>query len=301
MNLFQAVRYFFREAAVNLARGWKVSLLAVFTIAVSLFLGGVFLLASRNLSGSVARWQREARVAVYLTPQTTGAELAALAKLAAAEPWVRAVHPVTPGQAQVRFRQVFPSLADLVSSGSEEPLPASLELELREEARDGRDLSAALDAWRHRPGVTLVDDDREWLAQVQAIVAVLRGVGLMLGLVLLGAAVFTIASVIRLTAFLHGEEISILRLVGATEFFIRGPFYAEGLLQGLLGGLIAGGALFGVWWGVHERAAGALVPSLLAAEFLGAEQMAWLVLLGALAGLAGAVASLRGETLRSAG
>ena len=299
MSFLQALRSFFRDAAVNLVRGWKVSLVAVLTIAVSLFLSGVFLLASRNLARSVERWQREARVVVYLTPQATAGELAGWARRAAGEPWVQTVHPVDQGQAQERFRSIFPSLADLVTAGSEEPLPASLEIEVRPAARGSREQLSALASWRRAPGVTLIDDDREWLAQVQGLVAVIRGVGLVLGLVLLGAAVFTIGSVIRLAAFLHSEEISILRLVGATEFYIRGPFYAEGLLQGTLGGLFAAGGLYGAWLLVRQRAGDALVPSLLAADFLAADQLAALVLLGTAAGLIGAITSLRGETLRS--
>jgi cell division transport system permease protein len=299
VSFLQALRSFFRDAVVNLVRGWKVSLVAVLTIAVSLFLSGVFLLASRNLARSVERWQREARVVVYLTPQTPAEELATWARRASAERWVQAVHPVDQRQAQERFRSIFPSLADLVTGGSEEPLPASLEIEVRPAARGSREQVSALAAWRQAAGVTLIDDDREWLAQVQGLVAVIRGVGLVLGLVLLGAAVFTIGSVIRLAAFLHSEEISILRLVGATEFYIRGPFYAEGLLQGTLGGLCAAGGLYGAWLLVRQRAGDALVPSLLAADFLAADQLAALVLLGTAAGLIGAITSLRGETLRS--
>lgn len=299
MSFLQALRSFFRDAGVNLVRGWKVSLVAILTIAVSLFLSGVFLLASRNLAQSVERWQREARVVVYLTPQTSATELLEWTRKAEAESWVQAVAPVDQRQAQERFRSIFPSLADLVAGGSEEPLPAALEIEVRPASRGSREQVSALAAWRKAPGVTLIDDDREWLAQVQGLVAVIRGVGLVLGLVLLGAAVFTIGSVIRLAAFLHAEEISILRLVGATEFYIRGPFYAEGLLQGTLGGLFAAGGLYGAWLLVRERAGESLVASLLAKQFLAADQLAALVLLGTAAGLVGAITSLRGETLRT--
>ena len=299
MSFLQALRSFFRDAGVNLVRGWKVSLVAILTIAVSLFLSGVFLLASRNLAQSVERWQREARVVVYLTPQTSATELLEWTRKAEAESWVQAVSPVDQRQAQERFRSIFPSLADLVAGGSEEPLPAALEIEVRPASRGSREQVSALAAWKKAPGVTLIDDDREWLAQVQGLVAVIRGVGLVLGLVLLGAAVFTIGSVIRLAAFLHAEEISILRLVGATEFYIRGPFYAEGLLQGTLGGLFAAGGLYGAWLLVRERAGESLVASLLAKQFLAADQLAALVLLGTAAGLVGAITSLRGETLRT--
>jgi cell division transport system permease protein len=146
-----------------------------------------------------------------------------------------------------------------------------------------------------------VDDDREWLGQLETLVAVGRGVGFALAGGLMGAAIFTIAAVIRLTAYLHQEEISILRLVGATEFYIRGPFYAEGLLQGVIGGLLATGSLYLLYRIVEARKAASLVAALLTTDFLTPGQTALLVLLGGGAGLLGAVASLRRERLDSPG
>lgn len=296
MNLLQALRYFCHEAAVNLLRSWKVSLLAVLTIAVSLFFGGAFLLVSGNLSASVERWRGEMRAVIYLKPDTPEADLQRLAAEAARQPGVKSVQPVTPAAARQRFQEIFPGLADLVAGWQDEPLPASLEVGF-DPAAAAQARTAWLDGWRHRPEVSLVDDDREWLGQLETVVAVVRAVGLALVGGLLGAAIFTIASVIRLTAYLHHEEISILRLVGSTEFFIRGPFYVEGLLQGLLGGLVASGALWGVYQFLHTRGRGSLVSAVLALDFLKLQDVAFLVLLGGAAGLFGAVASLRREAL----
>jgi cell division transport system permease protein len=143
--------------------------------------------------------------------------------------------------------------------------------------------------------VSMVDDDRDWVRQLEAVLRVIRGVGLVVVAVLLGAAIFTIAAVIRLTAYLHRDEIGIMRLVGATELFIRGPFYVEGLLQGVLGGGLAVGSL----WLSHRllvpHAPGAWLADALVGSFLPAAQQAALVALGAAAGLTGAVTSLRRE------
>jgi cell division transport system permease protein len=293
MKFVQALLYFFREATVNLLRGWKVSLLAVLTIAVSLFVGGAFLLVSGNLSGSIERWRNEIRVLVYLKPEATEADLRRLAAEAARLPGVTSVDAVTPAQARERFKDVFPSLSDLVAGWQDEPLPASLEIGLE----PGAGRTAWLEGWRGRPEVELIDDDREWLGQLETAVAVVRAVGLALLGGLLGASIFTIASVIRLTAYLHHEEIEIMRLVGATEFFIRGPFYAEGFLQGLLGGALASGALYGAYQLIHARSEGSLFSNILALDFLDLQQVAFLILLGGLAGLFGAVVSLRREAL----
>jgi cell division transport system permease protein len=293
MSFLQALRYFFREATINLLRGWKVSLLAVLTIAVSLFIGGAFLLVSGNLSASVERWRGEMRVVIYLKPETPEADLRRLAAEAARVPGVISVEPVTAAAARTRFQEVFPSLSNLVAGWKEEPLPASLEVGLDPRVAAGPGREAWLAEWRKRPEVSLIDDDREWLGQLATVVAVVRAVGLALVAGLLGAAIFTIASVIRLTAYLHNEETGIMRLVGATEFFIRGPFYVEGFLQGLIGGLLASAGLYGAFAALHARGKGSLFSSVLALDFLGPRQVAFLILLGGAAGLFGAVVSLR--------
>ena len=87
-----------------------------------------------------------------------------------------------------------------------------------------------------------------------------------------------------------------MRLVGATEFFIRGPFYVEGLLQGLLGAGAALGVLYGAYHALAARLGSSLF-TLLTTDFLSGRQIAVLVLLGAAAGLFGAVLSLRRESL----
>jgi cell division transport system permease protein len=300
MSLARALRYFAREATLNLLRSWRVSLLAVLTIMVSLLLGGTFLLASRNLAASVARWQGQLRVVIYLKPATPAPDLDRLAAVARTAPWVAAVDIVSSDTARARFRQAFPSLADLAGGGSGEgggePLPASLEVTLRRDQAEASGLAAWLEGWRQRPEVIMVDDDRDWVGQVETAVAVVRAVGLVLGGILLGAAIFTIASIIRLTAYLHHEEIATMRLVGATEFFIRGPFYVEGLIQGLLGGGLAGIGLYAGYRFVRSRSH-SLLASVLTANFLSPTQLTLLLLLGAAAGLVGAITSLRREPL----
>lgn len=297
MTLVQAVAYFFREAGVNLLRGWKTSLLAVLTIAVSLLVGGAFLLASGNLLRSVERWRGDMRVIVYLRPETPPAVLERLRAEAAGAPFVASAQAVTARDARERFRQVFPGMADLVEGWEDEPLPASIEVALRDPDERSPETLAWIESWRRRPEVTVVDDDREWLGQLETLVALGRAVGLALAGGLLAAAIFTIASVIRLAAYLHSEEISILRLVGATEFYIRGPFYAEGLLQGLIGGTVATAGLYAVFQAARARAADSLIASVLTAGFLSPRQIVLLILLGGGAGLLGAIASLRRERL----
>lgn len=297
MSFLQALVYFFREACLSLVRSWKVSLLAVVTITMSLFLGGVFLLVTGNLERVISQWSAESKIVIYLEDGSGDDTVSRLVDRIGEPPWVVDVVPVSADEAQERFREAFPSLGDLLEGWGDEPLPASLEVGL-DLARIEDD---AFETWigevRSEAAVSMVDDDRDWLEQLDAVVLVIQGLGMVLGTILLGTAIFTISSVIRLTAYLYRDEIAVMRLVGATEFFIRGPFYMEGLIQGLAGGLLAISALFGAYSFVLEKSGSSLLAALLTSEFLDLSELTVLVGVGGLAGLIGAVASLRRESL----
>ena len=297
MNLWQALRYFFREAVVSLLRSWKVSLLAVLTIAVSLFVSGVVLLVSGNLGHLVQQWRSQTKLVVYFQPDVAASQVRELAAAAEAEGWVSAVEAVSAEEAEARFRSSFPSLGDLVEGWDEDPLPPSLEISFNAATLPQAEYAAWVETVRGRPEVAMVDDDRDWLSQMSAVIAVARGVGLALGVVLLGAAIFTIGSVIRLTAYMYHEEIAIMRIVGATEFFIRGPFYVEGLLQGSLGATLALASLYAAHGLVQAPSDASLWGSVITAEFLSLRGQIALLAMGAMAGLVGAVFSLRRESL----
>lgn len=297
MTLAQALAYFTREACLNLVRSWRVSLLAVITIAISLFLAGVFLLLGGNLRQLIADWHRESKVIVYLTTESTDDDRRRVEQRLRSVPWALAIEAVPAELARERFEKAFPSLADLLEGWGHEPLPFSFEIALEWHRVDRQELERWSAAMRLDPAVSMVDADQDWLGQLETAVLVLRGLGFALGTVLLLTAVFTIASVIRLTAFLYRDEISVMRLVGATEFFIRGPFYLEGLLQGLLGSLLAVFGLLTVHGVLLGRHGDSLILRLVAGKFLSLGQILTLIGLGAAAGLVGAVASLRKETL----
>ncbi len=302
MNFLQAASYFLREAVVGLARSLRVSLLAILTIAVSLFLSGMVLLVSKNLSRTVHEWRAEARFVVYLAPELDAAGRAALRAEIERGRWTEGLEEITPEVARVRFERAFPSLAELVAERGSGALPSSFEAVLKPvPPADVSGFEAWVEDLRGRPGVAMVDADQDWISQVETLLALIRGLGLALATILLGASVFTIASVVRLTSFLYREEIGVMRLVGATEFYIRGPFYFEGILQGLLGGLIAAGALGASHFVLAPRVASSLVAGSLAATFLSPAELVALVLFGGIAGWTGAIVSLSRESLEAPG
>ncbi|HUP24813.1 MAG TPA: permease-like cell division protein FtsX [Thermoanaerobaculia bacterium] len=301
MTLSRALGYFWREAARNLARSWRASLVAVLTIGTSLAVAGAFLLLTGNLARAAAGWRSELTATVFLRDDATPEQQERVLELARAPAWARAAEMVSADTAAERFGATFSSLADVVAATTDNPFLASVEVTLDPDALEGGALAGWAARLESEPGVEFVDSDQQWLERLVEVVAFARLVGLVVGLGLVVAATFTIAFVIRLTAYLHLEEIAVMRLVGATEFYIRGPFYVEGLLQGLLGGLLALSALFSLHALALSRAADSAWLSLALGSFLPWREQVLLLLLGGFAGLFGAVASLRRESLRPAG
>ncbi len=299
MTTLQVIIYFLREAATGMRRSWRVTLLAMVTIGISLFVGGLFLMLGRNLSNLVEEWRGETKVIVYFEPGITAILVDELAAEVAEVPWVLEVDIVTVDEASERFRRLFPSLGDLVEGWGDEPLPASLEVRFDPLQVETSSFSVWLDELRKSESVQMVDDDRAWLHQLTTLVRLVKSLGVGLGGVLLGAAIFTIASVVKLTAYLYRHEIEVMRLVGATEFVIRGPFYMEGLLQGLGGGLLALLGLAGCYEWLASGGSSSLLSTLLAERFLPWSLALFLVAVGALAGVLGAALSLRAEVPKS--
>ncbi len=302
MTFLQAVGYFFREACLNLVRSFRISLVATLTIALSLFLGGLFYAVGEGLSRMVEGWGKALRVVVFLRDGVDLADtgLVALEAKMRSAPWVAAVARVSSREATTRLEALYPSLGDVLAGMEGDPLPASIEASLApERVVDETAFRAWLTELQQDPRVEAVEDDREFLERALGVVAIGRAFGTGLGLALLLGAVFTAASVIRLTAYLYLDEIAVMRLVGATEFYVRGPFYVEGLLQGMLGGGLAVGGLVLSFELVARNQALALWLPGLGRGVPSTPQLLALIGLGGGAGLLGAVLSLRREKLLS--
>ena len=295
MSFARALLYFLREACQSLLRSWKISVVAILTMGVGLFLCSVFLLASQNLSSLLESWSRGLRVVVYLHPDPDAAGYEALAKEVESPDWVTSVSRVSAEQASDRFREAFPSLSSLTRDWQEPPFPASLEASLEASAVDTPALDVWLESIRSHPAVLMVDADQEWLGQLSTFLGLVTGAGATLGLVFLAAAVLTGASILRLIAHLQREETAIMRLVGATEFFVRGPFYVEGLILGLSGAIVALASLAMITQWADRGPEQALWSGLLFSRFLSLGGSLLILGAGGLTGVLGAVVSLRRE------
>jgi cell division transport system permease protein len=292
MAVFRALGYFFQEALTSLWRSRLINALSVGTIAVSLFVLGAFLTLASNLNEVVTRWTEKVQVTFYLQDDVEPFVRDSLVNRLKEDPAVESLVPVSRQEALERFRTLFRDLRTLPDDLGENPFPASLEVTLRAGHQSPDEVTRLVREYEKAPGVEEVQYDLLWIQRLSTAVRLVRGVGLFLGGILVLAGVFTISNVIRLTLYARQDELDIMRLVGATQAYVRGPFVVEGMIQGGLGGLLSVGLL---WMGFRVVARDALAASDLlgrAVVFLPVELCLFIVLGGMAVGIVGSLVSL---------
>ena len=293
--------YFFREAFRRIWVSKRSSFVAVAMIAISLLIVGAFLLISENLGRAVTIAQGKSRVEIYLANDANPAQIAAVDRYLAAHRDLARRRFVSRDEALRRFSSYFTNLDPIVRQLDGNPFPPSFECDVAPNSVQSAAFAREVKEVRAIAGVDDVQFDWEWVRRLKRVVNVINIVGLVAGGILALAAAFTIANVIRLTMMLYREEIEIMRLVGATERIIRGPFLIEGLLQGILGSLLALILLFTAFLVARRLLppANALVWSFLLNGFLPWQKIAALIAGGTIAGYFGSWLSVResGEEL----
>jgi len=292
MPVLRALVYFAEEALQSLWRSRLISVLSIVTIGVSLFVLGAFLTVASNLNAVVSHWTQKVQVTVYLRDGIEPRARALLDERLAADPAVASFSGVSREQALARFQDLFRDLRTLPDDLGQNPFPESIEVTLRPERQSADEVSRLATSLQQAPGVEEVQYDLLWIQRLATTARLVRGLGAVLGGILALAGVFTISNVIRLTVYARQDELDIMRLVGATRAYVRGPFVVEGMLQGGLGGLLAV-ALLSFSVGVLAR------DALRASELLGRAALLLpldvcvaLVLGGMAVGLVGSLVSL---------
>jgi cell division transport system permease protein len=292
MALLRALAYFLEEALTSLWRSRLINALSIGTIAVSLFVLGAFLTVASNLNQVVERWTQKVRVTFFLTDGLEPHIRQSLLDRLRDDRAVGSLEVVSREEALERFRTLFRDLRTLPDDLGENPFPASIEVSLRADHQSPEEVRRLVQAFEKAPGVQEVQYDLLWIERLSTAARLVRGVGALLGGILVLAGVFTISNVIRLTVYARQEELDIMRLVGATRGYVKGPFVVEGMLQGGLGGVVSIGLL---WLTFRVLASEAMAASDLmgrAVVLLPGRLTVLLVAGGMAVGIAGSLVSL---------
>jgi cell division transport system permease protein len=293
---FARFAYVFRSAFRGLRSSPVTSAVAVATISVSLVLAGTFFLLVRNMEELLGEFGDDLHVTVYIADGVSADRQRELARIAMTVEGVDRVRVVSKEEALATFRSGVGRGAAFLAGLDENPLPASLEIVLAPESRSAAGLAVVVESIDGLSGISEVSWGRDWVEGYLRVVALIRGVGFGLGVILAAATLLIVSNTIRLAVYTRRDELDILSLVGASRTFVTTPFMLEGIAQGALGGALALGLLYALFrlalpgfeFGLELVLGGA-------PRFFDATEASGLVMVGAALGLLGSTVSVVGS------
>lgn len=240
-----SVDYIARETASNLWRNRLITFAAVLTVAVSLSLVGAAMLLRQGVANATVQWQHGVDVIVWFDPAANGAPQPvqhAIAHELLALPYVRScIYRSQSFDLAEAHRILAADEAQALTTGT---TPASERCALN----NPNEAQAIWQQFRGQPGVQSVFYPGQAIRNMEAVTHVLQWVFLVVAVVLLVSASVLIVNTIRLAIFARRREVAVMKLVGATNWFIRVPFMCEGLAQGLMGAVLAAIAVLALHW-----------------------------------------------------
>ena len=245
-------QFVFHEVWIGLRRNLTMTVALVVVVAISLSLLGTGLLFVKQVNDTRNFWQGRVQLSVYLctkissSPQctkngpATAAEMSQLRQELGAMPQVSNVTYESQATAYQQFKSEFPSMVNSVSLGD---IPDSFEVKLKNTQTDAAVVAETVNG---APGVDQIVDNSAILDKFYKLLNGARNAVVIIAIILIIAAILLVANTIRLSAFNRRRETSIMRLVGASNFYVQLPFLVEGVIAGMIGWLVAAGLLIAV-------------------------------------------------------
>lgn len=271
----------FREAMLAFRRAPMLSALSVTTIAFSLFAFGLFGLVALNIRDALTRLEDRVEIRAFIADGTPPEAAAAAFGDVQAFPEVASATLVTPAQALERARRELGEFSDVFDAAI---LPASIDIRLKPGFRDPDDVRSVAARVKTYDFIEDVRFGEEWVEKLHEIRNLATLAGMALGVTFAIVAIIIIGSTIRMAVLARSREIAIMRLVGATDGFVRRPFLIEGALMGAMGGVLA----LLLTWATNE----VIGRVVFAAQFFDPKLSVAGIFAGALIGLAGSAFSV---------
>ena len=240
----RTTEYFVREVCISIKRNNWMSFASISTVAVSLFVLGMFLIIVLNMNRMASMLESQVQINVYLDDNLKGAEIDDLEDDLKKMQGIESVQYVSREDAIVRLRERLGDQKYLLDAlGDKNPLPNAFEVTVKQPTM----VETAAKAIEKFGGVESVKYGQDVVEHLFDMTRLVRIFGFTLMLLLAGATLFIISNTIRLTVFARRKEIAIMKYVGATDWFIRWPFLLEGVVLGFFGGVLASIALRSIY------------------------------------------------------
>lgn len=242
-------RYLLQEAFIGLRRNLLMTIAVFLSVAVSLTLVGTFLLLSQQIDKMAGFWTGRIEVSIFLCdgrtcPAITPDQRESLEQSLQGEPVVEEVYFESKQEAYEHFVEQFENNDDLLDTVTPEALPASFRVKLENPER----FRVIKDKYEAQPGIEEIVDSRETLGNLLKLANAVRYGALAIASLAVFAAGVLIINIIRVAAYARREQTAIMKLVGASNWYIRLPFLLEGIIAGLTGAVVAWGILIVATW-----------------------------------------------------
>jgi cell division transport system permease protein len=287
-----SVDYVVRETASNLWRNRLMTVAAVLTVAVSLSLVGAALLLRQGSANATGTLERGTQVTVWMEPNANAQEIAAVRTELSQLNYV--TQPCAYWDKERNFteaRRLLPS--DVFQATTEAEMPTSYWCTPVALA----DAAQVVHTFSGTSGVLSVTEPQQTIHNEETVINVSKWVCLAVAIVLIVSAAVLILNTIRMAIFARRREVSVMKLVGATNWFIRVPFMSEGLLQGLIGSLLAAVVVYFVYLFINHEGSGRTTSNIFTAMHMSGSEVLLtnvvVVIAGAAIGSIGSAIAIR--------
>jgi cell division transport system permease protein len=284
---------FFKRAIDDIFQNRFLNFVTIITISLTILIASAFILFFVNTGEIINSWKRGLRIMAYLKPGIHNADLTNLKRTIQSLDGVHTLRFISKQEAIDRLKAQMQHQSSLFENLTENPLPDSFEIRM----------TASTGSWQKIEflaaqigSLTLIEEveyGRRWIGRFVRIISLFRLAGYAMGALFFMATVFIIANTIRLVIYSRREEVEIMRLVGATDSFIKMPFYIEGLIQGAVGAAMGLVMLFISFFFISLNIEQGFPPGLFRLQFLSPTTIGGILLGSMLVGWLGCYISLK--------
>lgn len=285
----RTLTYHFRHALTNIFGNRLVNAINIGTMSISLLLFGSFMLLFVNFNNWVMQWGQSLSMSVYLRDGIDEKAKDKVKSILNRIQGTKSVNYISKDQAMMDLTEGLGIHSGLLEGLDGNPLPASFEVVFEDVYVNRIDPKTIKQSLQKMKGVEEVQYSEQWLERFEGLISILKGAGFIIGGLLCLAVLFIVTNTIKLTIYSRREEIEIIKLVGATDWFVKLPFLIEGALHGLFSGLVSLVILFSAFSLFALKKVQLLGLPVLEIAFLPSNHILFILTLGLVLGVVGSL------------
>jgi cell division transport system permease protein len=287
------ITLFLKRAIDDIFKNAFLNLVTIITISLSILITSAFILFFINTNEIINSWKKGLRIMAYLKPDVSSTELAYLKQAIQSLDGVENLRFIAKAEALSQLKTQMQHQASLLENLTENPLPDSIEIRMTASVESWQRIASLAAQIEMLTQVHEVEYGQRWIGRFIHLFNLFELAGYAMGALFFMAAIFIVANTIRLVIYSRREEVEIMRLVGATDNFIKVPFYFEGLIQGALGAVVGLGILYLSFFFITANVEQEFLPGIFHLKFIPPAILGEILLGSMLVGWLGCYISLK--------